>query len=91
MKLKKWEIWFDYYTYLNVKNLNLTRVARNLIKCGFSYCTMHSNGWTFLNQNGDLLEGLTKINMTQLGNNAEIKLELNDNKILDDSSFAAEA
>lgn len=90
MKVREWEIWFDYYSYYKSHSIDLDLSADLIINSGVSSCVMHSNGKTYIKTKNGIVNGMTTIEMSSDSKNAKIGLDLDDDIELDLGSFAAE-
>jgi len=75
VKLREWEIWHSYSTYLNEQKINLEHAAKELVDSGLALCSMHRDGRTYWQSGKGTQSGQTKIILDSKQMNAKIMLK----------------
>lgn len=85
MKIKDWDIWHAYSSFLDVTNLNLHHIAYEAVKSKLAVCALHRNGDTWWQTNQGIKLGFTEVEMNSQRTGAYIrkKIQLNDGEELD--------
>ncbi|UUA74211.1 hypothetical protein [Cellvibrio sp. QJXJ] len=85
MKIKDWDIWHVYSSFLDVTNLSLHNIAYKAVKSKLAVCALHRDGETWWQTNQGVKVGFTKIEMNSQSTGACIKkeMQLNEGEELD--------
>jgi len=91
MKLKEWEIWHTYTSYVLNNYIDLETLAYNLVKHQIGYVALHSNGLTYW-RNGDKVgKGYSKIEIAEEYDRGKVKIEPIDDSQSELKDFSLEA
>lgn len=91
MKIRDWEIWFSYTTYLDGTVPDLHEAAKILIDTGLAVCAMHQNGRTYWRTGQEIRSGTTTMSTDDRLSRGRFRLKCDSGSAPDLRGFGKEA